>query len=327
MIGNLISAIGVAVLSASIVIAGDVQARNVSRLNASTSYVSTSNINGTEVRVYLTANVNFASGLFYNSTDALLIRAYNLDGTFDTSYRYDNDESNFGSTSLALSYFENLDLDTSHFYLMNVLDSFNGETYIYSRLFYPTYAGAGNVEFALQSTNNVPTGYMYLFYDKPLTNYYYSYNFLNGDDVNWFGYSRSTFFSNATAIESGMIYDFGFYECGFFFKATTTNTYLTINFVSEYPNQNSGSTMYDTGYAVGFNEGSSQGYAKGYADAMALATQNGTFSSLFNSVADTPLRFLYGLFSFDLFGTSVLVIILTLLTGIAVFAIIKRVWK
>lgn len=83
---------------------------------------------------------------------------------------------------------------------------------------------------------------------------------------------------------------------------------------------------FNEGYGSGYQDGKADGYNDGYSQGVATAEQ-GDFMHLFNSIADTPLRFLYGLFSFDLFGTSMLVIILTLLTAIVLFGVIKKFWK
>lgn len=84
---------------------------------------------------------------------------------------------------------------------------------------------------------------------------------------------------------------------------------------------------WQTGYNQGYTDGHTKGYADGYGTALSELSENHTFMSLFNSVADTPLRFIYGLFNFDIFGTSVLVVVMSLLTAIVVFAIVKKVWK
>lgn len=83
---------------------------------------------------------------------------------------------------------------------------------------------------------------------------------------------------------------------------------------------------YNDGYTNGQTAGKTEGYREGFNDGRSISSQ-GTFQNLFNALADTPLRFLYGLFSFDLFGTSMLVIVLTLLTGIMIFGLIKKFWK
>lgn len=96
------------------------------------------------------------------------------------------------------------------------------------------------------------------------------------------------------------------------------------------PSIDDGNTIYQdaykTGYREGWNAGNDKGFNDGYQSGLNIS-QNASFMSLFNSIADTPLRFLYGLFNFDLFGVSMLVIILSLLTFLVVFAIVKKVWK
>lgn len=105
--------------------------------------------------------------------------------------------------------------------------------------------------------------------------------------------------------------------------------------VSSYDSYQTG---YDAGYGKGYQDGYdigkqdgnligySDGYNQGYTDGLSMS-QQGNFNSLFNSIADTPLRFLYGLFNFNLFGTSMIVIILSLLTGIVVIHLVKKFWK
>lgn len=83
---------------------------------------------------------------------------------------------------------------------------------------------------------------------------------------------------------------------------------------------------YDEGVVDGKGEGYELGKADGYQQGLATAEQ-GTFNHLFAAIADTPLRFIYGLFSFDLFGVSALVIVMSLLTGVIVLAIVKKYWK
>ena len=74
---------------------------------------------------------------------------------------------------------------------------------------------------------------------------------------------------------------------------------------------NAYSLGYNTCYSEGYRNGVGDGYNSGYSTALNELSENHTFMALFNSVADTPLRFLYGLFNFDIFGTSVLVIVLS----------------
>lgn len=107
-----------------------------------------------------------------------------------------------------------------------------------------------------------------------------------------------------------------------FWQYTTCKFQMYVNYfdaVKSYAGYQEG---YSTGYTNGVSDGFNQGYQQGVGTA-----QQGTFLNLFNSIADTPLRFIYGLFSFDLFGTSMLVIILSLLTGIVLFGVVKKFWK
>lgn len=84
---------------------------------------------------------------------------------------------------------------------------------------------------------------------------------------------------------------------------------------------------YRTGYYDGYDEGLTDGYNQGYRVALDELSENRSFMSLFNAIADTPLRFIYGLFNFNLFGTSVLMIVLSLLTATIIFALVKKLWK
>ena len=106
------------------------------------------------------------------------------------------------------------------------------------------------------------------------------------------------------------------------------NVFTQFNLISNSPDYALGyNDGYNVGYRTGNDEGLSVGYQNGYQTALEGQVRNYSFISLFNSVADTPLRFIYGLFNFNLFGTSVLVIVLSLLTATMVFAIIKKIWK
>ena len=92
------------------------------------------------------------------------------------------------------------------------------------------------------------------------------------------------------------------------------------------------SVSYDTafaqGYDTGYSNGISIGYSNGYAEGLSVATgTNASWLGLMSSIADTPIVFLRDMFSFELFGMNVAVIILSLLTAIIVFGIVKKVWK
>ena len=88
---------------------------------------------------------------------------------------------------------------------------------------------------------------------------------------------------------------------------------------------------FNDGYSQGYNEGlttgNQQGYASGYSEGLAFAQQNASFNALFGAVADTPIVFLRSLFNFDLFGMNMFIIIMSLLTGILILYVIKKVWR
>lgn len=82
----------------------------------------------------------------------------------------------------------------------------------------------------------------------------------------------------------------------------------------------------DTGYQDGVTAGYQQGYNQGYSDGLNIST-NSNFLNLFGLIADTPVMMLRSLFNFDLFGIHVFTAIMSLLTGIFLIFIIKKVWK
>ena len=52
-----------------------------------------------------------------------------------------------------------------------------------------------------------------------------------------------------------------------------------------------------------------------------------TFTGLFGAIADTPIIMLRSLFNFDLFGMNMFIIIMSLITGIIVIYVVKKVVK
>lgn len=91
-------------------------------------------------------------------------------------------------------------------------------------------------------------------------------------------------------------------------------------------------TTYSQGYADGYNNGYStgltEGYSNGYAEGLRVGSgANADVKNLFGVLADTPIRFLKDMFNFELFGMNVAVVILSCLTAICMFALIKKIWK
>lgn len=77
------------------------------------------------------------------------------------------------------------------------------------------------------------------------------------------------------------------------------------------------------GYTEGYRVGSQDGYREGYYAGISLSGND--FHSLFNAIADTPILMIRSLFNFDLFGMNVFVAIMTMLTGIVVIYVVKKV--
>lgn len=78
-------------------------------------------------------------------------------------------------------------------------------------------------------------------------------------------------------------------------------------------------------YTDGFNTGYSNGYTNGYDNGFTDGSNAGvTFFNLFGAIADTPLLMLRSLFNFDLFGANLLVVVLSLVTGLMVFYVVRK---
>lgn len=92
---------------------------------------------------------------------------------------------------------------------------------------------------------------------------------------------------------------------------------------------------YQNGYSTGVTDGHTEGYDDGYAVGRQVGYQEGIstgthdygFLNLFGAIADTPIMMMRRMFSFDLFGTSMLTIILTMFTALLVLKIVKKVIK
>ena len=335
MIGNLISALGVAVLSASIVIAGDVQARNVRAFGTiPVSENDTSLDVGDSYKVYI-PNLTFSPTMTYELDD-LPSNQYNgyiytINSEGSTQYNYTGYPKQFEDlvcqTNATGQYLNNCG------YRMNLALEYGISTYYldFDFLAVNKYIYWNNTDYYIDAIEFTPTIICYDSNQNVVSRDVSLLSLIYNDSVmpntgGYFALVAQNFLGVGVNPE---YFNVGHLRLRF---DTTELTNLgvasfTLGFSGYWCCNYRANSSFGSGYSVGYSEGAKDGYAKGYADAMALVNGNGTFNDLFNSVADTPLRFLYGLFSFDLFGTSVLVIILTLLTGIAVFGIIKKAWK
>ena len=207
----------------------------------------------------------------------------------------------------------------------------------------------------LRGTNSGPLGFAYYF-DIFLTSQLYYGGSV--DNPIYCNYLEFAYYDNNSVIDENFAITFGGHvlsadtDFGYVFQSNTfsyNEDYLFMDdfLIVQYSSRNNAQTLLDaylenitlrvwiganysagfqTGFQQGYSNGSKDGYGQGYADGLAMSEQ-GSFHNLFNSIADTPLRFLYGLFNFDLFGTSMLVIVLTLLTAIVFFAVFKKFWR
>lgn len=80
---------------------------------------------------------------------------------------------------------------------------------------------------------------------------------------------------------------------------------------------------YDEGYDSGYAEGESFGYTNGFNNGVANANDY-SFTSLFASIADTPILMLRSLFNFDFFGINLLTVVLSLFTALIVVYLIRK---
>ena len=81
---------------------------------------------------------------------------------------------------------------------------------------------------------------------------------------------------------------------------------------------------YNDGYNNGYNTGKTDGYTQGYNTA--LAGHDFSFTNLFASISDTPILMIRRLFGFEIFGTSVMAIFMSLFTALIVIKVLKKVF-
>ncbi len=79
---------------------------------------------------------------------------------------------------------------------------------------------------------------------------------------------------------------------------------------------------YETGYSEGYNVGFSTGFDEGVSNAP--ANRNYTFLSLLGAIADTPVLMIKSLFNFELFGTSMYIAVMSLITGLILLFLVRK---
>lgn len=90
---------------------------------------------------------------------------------------------------------------------------------------------------------------------------------------------------------------------------------------------------YNHGYASGKIDGVNSGdayntgYRDGYDAGLSYSNRDFGFINLFTGIADTPIMMMRSLFGFEIFGTTLLSVVLALFTGLVVIHLLKKLIK
>lgn len=327
MIGNLFSAISIALMS-SVLALGQVTA--VDDVVVGSSWVS-----GTETQVLLQSSISHP----VHRTDAWHNNIYNIEGSVidgaELPSNVDISDNTFWYKFLeqGMTWADYASYDVNSFplitYRYSTPLSINDKSYYFGMRFGISPLSSVN-GFEFRSNANC-TVYRY---GVGLNGISYSYSYTSGGRPTQNAIGIYDVYSSLGRIDGTAVvgsdtdltpYNFIEYLVMFEQPVVGTGREASLNIDFQLIN-GTNDVNFTNGYNNGYATGSAEGYAKGYAEGLGVS-HNSSFMGLFSSIADTPLRFIYGLFNFDLFGTSVLVIVLTLLTGIIVFGIVKKFWK
>lgn len=77
-------------------------------------------------------------------------------------------------------------------------------------------------------------------------------------------------------------------------------------------------------YLQGFDQGKYIGHEQGYAEALAEGNDY-TFRSLFGAIADTPILFIRQLLGFEIFGVEAVTILMTMITGVIILFLVRKI--
>lgn len=185
----------------------------------------------------------------------------------------------------------------------------NGSTnYQYTVYAYQTYTD--NIHFCYSYNNNDRTDNVNLKLSVSVTigysvTTYYNFNRYY-DYVNQI-YTNESIDNNLTWVQSIWPSPDFVQADQLWFKIAFALTPITDSEMDDY------TTGYEDGYSTGYTDGSN---ASSY-----------SFMNLFSAIADTPIFFLRSLFNFDLFGISMISVVLTLVTGLLILGIVKHFWK
>ena len=110
------------------------------------------------------------------------------------------------------------------------------------------------------------------------------------------------------------------------------NAYWAFRCCTSFNNLSDTSTAYNDGYSSGYkdgltdgeNSGYQNGYNEGYQSGITISNM-GDLGTLFGLIADVPIMMLRSVFNFDLFGMNVFIAIMSLLSGLVVLYVIKKI--
>lgn len=168
---------------------------------------------------------------------------------------------------------------------------------------------------------------LYLRTDLDFTDYFYSLNFsfYSAFNVNG-GYANCVcYFSNSNDVYrdsngySYYIYTSSVNHFSYVLDSYLFNTYVKFNFDAIKKSYLTG-TSFEDGYNEGFYNGKNAGYEEGVRDSSSA-------TSLFFTIADTPVVMIRSLFNFQFLGINFFYIIVSLITLLFVLFVIKKVIK
>lgn len=321
MIGNLVLALGVALASGS-ALYGPQPHRAVSYSNVVINDSVTSSLLSSEIYCYAKGTASFNQGDINTNYVYRFIFGANGDYTANL-VDYDNPPS---ANSYSLTRYTDVikwadwQSDTINPNYVYVFVQDMDSQGVIVRLCVPFNTSIGAIQI---DTHNSDKNYV------GLGNWISSLNILSEGASFIFVDNSYPIMANESSFSTSN-YPFKFAQFYFVMSYNTFQYGQSYNFdISLYGNLSGDyTTGYNNGYSAGYDSGLSTGYANGYASGIQTATsQNASWMGLMSSVADTPIRFLKQMFSFELFGMNVAAVILSCLTAIIIFGIVKKVWK
>lgn len=328
MIGNLILALGIACLSASAI-----HTDNFNHVNDIDNFIeteSTSYVTGLPCTFYAQIQDNF---LYIANNNDSSVRCYDIYNNGSTSIYYTDGVLN------TIVGFQSIYSDVGDSsYLNYFTQKINNKFYI--RLVVPynaLYKDITDIEcgFSVNNSTTELNGAYNIYYQDEggLNVKILSSSFMK--DFN--GVKKENWFLLSDIIGYTTSYTADYYN-------SDINSLRFYNYLIEFDNfqnlsavffcrflgnlQEGYTNGFQDGYSTGFREGESKGYLNGYVEGLSVGSGGNTaVKNLFGVIADTPIRFLKDMFNFELFGMNVAVVILSCLTAIVMFTLIKKIWK